>query len=213
MRNFSIKITGTSPLIMNSGRLINPLEPATKELANAYGEFKRDKTDESFLALAQAEFIGSLYFIDGIGPVWPSDNLRSCLRNGGKKKKKVGSRASLANSVASAVLFTSTDNPLWYGKNGPRTIEELWADENHRLIKACGVQRAKVMRTRPVFREWEFEAEGVLDTEVIDLVDFQAVADIAGKLIGLGNWRPELGGNYGKFDAVITDLGEYKIGS
>ena len=107
------------------------------------------------------------------------------------------------------------DNPLAYAGFGPgrppRSAEELWKNENYRLQKAARVGAATVQRTRPIFKSWEFEATGVLDTEILDFEDLVAVAKIAGQLIGLGDWRPEKGGSYGRFTAAVTDLGEYVV--
>ena len=218
MRTFRIKVTGGTPLIMHNGRLANPMDKATKEVGEAFKAYSKNKTEENFYALARAEFMGSLYYLeqDGtvIGPVWPTDNLFTSLKKAGAKVKR--GRSSLKNPVAAAIKWDAPeDNPLAYAGFGPgrppRSAEELWKNENYRLQKAARVGAAKVQRTRPIFKSWEFEATGVLDTEILDFEDLVAVAKIAGQLIGLGDWRPEKGGSYGRFTAAVTDLGEYVV--
>jgi hypothetical protein len=214
MQKFEIKVSGLSDLIMHNGRLVNPMDPATREIEKAYREYKKNKTEENFYAMARAEFMGGLYYVEQgeivIGPVWPTDNLFTALKKAAAKVKR--GRATLKNPVAAAILWDSMENPLAYGPPGttpPRSAEELWKDESYRFIKAAKVGSAKVMRTRPVFRNWGFRAPGRLDTEILDLADLADVAKIAGQLIGLGDWRPEKGGSYGRFAAEVKDLGEY----
>ena len=78
-------------------------------------------------------------------------------------------------------------------------------------MKSAKVGAAKVQRTRPIFRSWKLAFSGVLDTEILDFADLEAVAKIAGQLVGLGDWRPEKGGSYGRFSASVADLGEYDL--
>jgi hypothetical protein len=213
MQKFSIVLQGDR-LLMHNGRLALPVDPYTRALAEAVKANKASQTDASFEELARAEFMGGLYYLpDGVGPCWPSDNLHTALKKAGAKRKKTGGRGSLKNAVASAIMFDEDMNPLAYKGFGegaaPRDAEDLWKDDHYRLIKPARVGAAKVSRCRPLFREWSFEVTGLLDTEILDFADFQAVVAVAGQIVGLGDWRPERGGSYGKFTATVTDLGEY----
>jgi hypothetical protein len=201
---------------MHNGRLVNPMDPATKELARAYAEWKRLKTDEAFEELCRVEFTGSMYYYepDGevIGPYWPTDNLHACLKTAGAKIVKKG-RTTFKNFVAAGLLPGESDiNPLTYqgyGGPAPRDLTGLWADRaNYADTRPARVGAPKVMRTRPVFRNWEFEAPFILDTEVLSLDDLDRVLTLAGQVVGLGDWRPEKGGRRGRFTAEVTDHGE-----
>lgn len=211
MRRFSMKIAGQTDLLVHNGRLANPMDPATKELGAAHKEYQKNKTDDNFYALARAEFMGGLYYVEEVGPVWPTDNLHTSLKKAGAKVKR--GRATLKNPIAAAIIWDSPEAPLAYaafgGAAAPRAAEELWENENYRFMKSARVGAAKVQRTRPIFKSWRFEVAGTLDTEILDLADLEAVAKIAGQLIGLGDWRPEKGGSYGRFTVQVTDLGEY----
>jgi hypothetical protein len=217
MQKFKIKVIGDTALLMHNGRLANPMDPATKEVADAHKAYQKNKTEENFYALARAEFLGSLYYLEQgdtvIGPVWPSDNLFTSLKKAGAKVKR--GRSTLKNPVAAAIMWDTTDNPLAYAGFGPgrppRSAEELWKNENYRFQKAARVGAAKVQRTRPIFKQWQFEVAGTLDTEILDFGDLETVIKIAGQLIGLGDWRPEKGGSYGRFHAEVANLGEYDL--
>jgi hypothetical protein len=210
---FKITLLGDK-LLMHNGRLALDTDPFTRALKEAVKANKASQTDASFEEVARAEFMGSLYYLpDEVGPCWPSDNLHTALKRAGAKRKKTGGRGTLKNAVASAILFDDEMNPLAYKGFGPgdapRNAEDLWKDPNYRLIKPARVGTAKVPRCRPLFYEWSFEVTGLIDTEILDFADFKAVVTVAGQIIGLGDWRPEKGGSYGKFTADVTDLGEF----
>ncbi|GAA3441048.1 hypothetical protein [Planomonospora venezuelensis] len=188
--DFTITITGTATLLMHNSRLANPLDPATKALKSVTS--KRGKTDENHEEIARLEHAGSLYFDDDIGPYIPADNIWRALFDGAKKSKR-GPR------IKEGVFITTDVNPLAY--DGPRTIDGLWADENFRHIASVKVGTSRTMRCRPQFRNWRCRATGILDTEILDLAELREIADTAGSLIGLGDWRPR----YGRFTATIEE--------
>ena len=216
MRKFSLRLTAVSDLIMHNGRTANPIDPATREIEEAFRNWKRQKTDEAFYQLARAEFMGSLYYHEQddviIGPYWPSENLHSALKRAGAKVK--AGRATLKNPIAAALFWESEINPLSYagpqpGRPAPRAAADLWDCPRYRYTRAVRVGSSKVMRTRALFAGWGIEVSGRVDTEVLDLADLEAVARVAGQVVGIGDWRPEKGGTYGRFETSLTDLGDY----
>lgn len=189
--DFRLTLTGTEPLLMHNARLANPLDPATKALKAISS--KRVKTDEDHAELARLEFIGGLYLDADLGPYVPGENLERCLVDAGKITKS-------GRKVTQGLFITSNVNALAYG--GPRDAAGLWADTNHRLIKSVKVTTSRVMRTRPMFRQWAVEADGILDTAVLSIEDLRSIAVTAGSRIGLGDYRPR----YGRFTATLTAL-------
>ena len=220
MRNISIMVTGRTELLMHNSRLVNPMDPATKELSAAHAEYKRTKTDDAFEEQCRAEFSGSMYYYEAddavIGPYWSTDSFHACLKNAGAKIVKKG-RTTFKNFVAAALIPGGSDiNPLTSrsarrGEPAPRDLEGLWADEFYRDIRPARVGTATIMRTRPVFHDWKFEVPFTLDTEVLDLADLRRILTIAGQVVGLGDWRPEKGGRRGRFTATVRDLGETRL--
>jgi hypothetical protein len=63
---------------------------------------------------------------------------------------------------------------------------------------------AKVMRTRPVFRNWNITALAQYDPDVLNMRDVEEIAIDAGKLVGIGDWRPK----HGRFDAEVIPVAE-----
>lgn len=221
MRDITIKVVGRTELLMHSSRLVNPMDPATKELAAAHAEYKRVKSDESFYEMAKAEFYGSLYHYEGegtlVGPYWPTDGFQSCLKNAGAKIVKSG-RTTYKNFVAGGLLPGESDiNALTYrsftrGQPAPRDLEGLWAEEGYRDMRPVRVGSSQVIRTRPKFQNWAFDVPFQLDTDVLDLADLERILVIAGQVVGLGDWRPAKGGSRGRFTAQVIDHGESELG-
>lgn len=182
-------LTGTEPLLMHNSRLANPLDPAKIALGNATA--KRTKTEDDHMLIAQLEWLGGLYYDPDAGPYLPGENIWRALYDAAKKRK-MGPR------IKEGVFITTNVNPLAYP--GPRGTDALWADENFRLMVTVRNQQNRVLRTRPMFRSWKAEAEGIIDTDVIDLRDVATIAETAGLLVGIGDWRPR----YGRFSAEVA---------
>lgn len=154
---------------------------------------KRGKTDDDHERIAELEFAGSLYFDPDAGPYLPADNIWRSLYDAAKKTKR--------GPKVKEGLFISTDvNPLGY--QGPRTVEALWQDENFRHLASAKVTTQRVMRCRPIFRDWYAEASGLLDPDIIDFSDLEQIAKTAGEIVGIGDWRPR----YGRYEATVAKV-------
>jgi hypothetical protein len=189
LMDLTLEITGTAPLLMHNARLSNPRDPVARALRTISA--KRGKADDDYEELAHLEFLGSLYTDPDIGPYVPGDNIFRALVDGARKHK-------LGVKVTSGVIVMSSVNPLAYP--GPRTPEELWKDGSFTHESSVKVGMARVIRTRPVFAVWKTSASLYLDTETLDFHDLQQIVESAGRLVGLGDWRPR----FGRFDGALT---------
>ena len=54
---------------------------------------------------------------------------------------------------------------------------------------------------------WSLEVTAEHDPEVANLFHIRQWAEIAGARIGLGDYRPQRGGLFGRFESKITDAG------
>ena len=184
IEKLKLKFIGEAPLVQHSGRLANPLDPATKALKVATG--KRNKTDADFEEVARLEFMGSLYLDESMNVVLPSYLVEAALIEGARKSKQ--------GKQAQAGMYVEAHARLDYGK--PLTPKELWeAAETHRLHVGVRVGQARVMRTRPIFPEWQAEVEVSYDNQVMNREAILQIAEVAGHQVGFGDWRPR----YGRF--------------
>ena len=191
MHRFRISMTGTTPLLMHSSRLADPLDPVAKALKRVTG--KRVKTDEDHEEMARIEHAGGLYLDDPLGPYVPGENVARCLVEAARITKS-------GKKIEQGVVIDTDVNPLVY--RGPRDPDGLWADENFRHRASVKIGQQRVMRTRPLFREWEVYADGIYDPAIINLGDLGEIAETAGARIGLGDWRPR----FGRFTATVEKV-------
>jgi len=55
------------------------------------------------------------------------------------------------------------------------------------------------LRYRPEFFPWRASIVAEIDTELLQMSDVANLVDRAGFSVGIGEWRPEKGGEYGRF--------------
>lgn len=175
--------TGRTPLLMHSDVTVNPLHPITKQIKKVTSK-RTNKTDEDHEEVARLEHLAGLYLDPDLGPYMPGQNIEACL-------VKAGGITRMGTKLKQAMFVTTDVNPLVY--SGPRDAKGLWADENFRYMASVKVGQARVMRCRPQFRDWRFDCQAILDTNIVDLADLQDIAVTAGTRIGLGDYRPRFG--------------------
>lgn len=191
MARFRLTCTGTTPLLMHNARLSNPLDDVAKAMKRISS--KRVKTEDDYEELARLEHMGGLYFDPDVGPFVPGQNFERCLVDAGRITKS-------GKKIERGVFVETDVNPLAY--EGPRNVDGLWKDENFRHAASVKVTTNRVTRTRPQFRQWAVEAEGMFDPAIIGVDELREIADTAGRMIGLGDWRPR----YGRFEAQVEKI-------
>ena len=82
------------------------------------------------------------------------------------------------------------------------TVEEL--GKKAQFTVPVVVQRNRLERTRAKFDEWSVTLLLEADDELVDQQQLESWLDIAGRRIGLGDWRPEKSGDYGRF--VVDEI-------
>lgn len=179
-----ITATGTRPLLLHNVQMASPLNPFAKQLKALNS--KRVKTDADRMEVARVEFEGSLYYDPELGPYLPAQNLLASIVAGARLTKA-------GKKVERGVVLTDFMLPLLY--KGPRDVESLWGDGASEFvdIRPVVVQRNKVDRCRPIFREWAIESEALIDPKVIEFDEFASVCEAAGQMEGVGDYRRMFG--------------------
>jgi hypothetical protein len=182
MELLKLKITGTSPLMMHSDRLANPLAAETKLHKELTG--KRKKTDEDHLAIAKSEFIAGAYWDKKVGFFIPGQNLDATFLAGAKLQKlgTAWKRGALVQTDRAKLMFDGPDSP-----------EDLWADSRFVDCRGVKIGASKLMRYRPVFMDWSAHLTVAFNPEVLDLNEIKKTISDAGSLIGTCEFRPRFG--------------------
>tara|TARA_R110000868_G_scaffold20806_3_gene87477 strand:- start:1787 stop:2359 length:573 start_codon:yes stop_codon:yes gene_type:complete len=188
METLNIKFIGTMPLLMHNGRMSDPCDPMTIALAKITKT--RGKTESTHADIRRAEWMGAIYTCPTTGVVGvPSDMALACLIEGSRKSK-------LGKSASAGILEAKDFYPLTY--DGPKGIDALYDDGRFVDTRGVKVQRARVQRTRPIFRAWSLSVSLMVDTDVMEVDQVFSAAEAAGKLVGIGDFRPR----FGRFDVV-----------
>ena len=188
-----IDCTGLSPILMHSDRAADPLSKEAQWLSEL--SVKRQKTEAEIIELARREYHCSLYLDPAGRPTIPVDNVHSCLYAAAKRRKE-------------GPLFSGsfTVSGVRFDYAGPDDPDALWkAQETFVDRRSVKVGTSRVIRTRAIFPEWSLTIAAEHDPEVADLFHIRQWAEIAGSRIGLGDYRPQRGGLFGRFEAKVTD--------
>lgn len=188
MQSITLKLISSSPLLMHSDRYANPIDPMTKRHKELTS--KRKKTDEDHEAIMKSEWLGSLYWSKEKGIHMPTVNIRSCIIEGAKLNK-------LGMHIKRGTMVFEESVPFIF--DGPKDPEELFKDKTFVDVRSVVVSQSRLMRCRPVFPKWECSIDIHYDPTAIDEADIIKCAENAGQFIGLGDFRPNKGGMFGRF--------------
>lgn len=180
LNTIKVRITGTRPLLMHSDKFADPLNPLTKAHKELTG--KRKKTDEDHEAIAKSEWLGGLY-IDDNGPYLPGVNIEAAMIGGGKLSK-------LGTALKRSVEVMDEKCHIEY--DGPATVEKLW-EAGFYDARSVKVQSARIMRYRPMFRQWACECEIAFDPDSINREQVIMCLQDGGQYCGVGDYRPKFG--------------------
>jgi hypothetical protein len=178
---YECELSGDS-LIMHNGQTANPLNSFSKAMKEISG--KRKKTDADYEAMSNIEYQAGLYLNSKNEVIIPSRVLESVLVEGAKKSKE--------GKLALSGMFVDTDAILVY-EGGPMSMKQLMESPEHRICVAVRVGMAKVMRTRPHFKDWTAKFKVSVNEQVANEAQLKRWLEDAGSYVGIGDWRPRHG--------------------
>lgn len=192
-----VKIRGTEPLIQHSAAGLDTRTEIAQEIKNITGRRGNNRTEPDEFRLEELETLQALWREPSTGDITvPPEAVRSCLETAARKLKQ-------GADVREGLLVEKTTfdyNRKLLGE----TAEEV--ARNAQFKVPVVVQRNRVLRTRPKFDTWSLTFILDCDDQLIDQLKLENWLDIAGRRIGLGDWRPEKGGRYGRFIMESIDI-------
>lgn len=181
-----ISIEGVTPLLMNRFTDAAQQKASSNTTTSTVGD--KGSTRE------QAE--QKLYTNDDVIGI-PQPNLLRCLIDAGKWFK-VG--RNKVTTQQSSILPACVDIE---GVFIPLRHEGWEVDSRPVRIPSTG---GRILAHRPSFEKWALDFTADLDTDILGRQLFRDIVDAAGKRIGLGDFRPDRKGPFGKF--VVTSWTE-----
>lgn len=176
-----VTLTGTRPLLMHNGRLANPIDPWTRRLREVTS--RRRKTDEDLAEQIHVEARGGCWDTsDGLLGV-PSAALWSSLHEAAKFFRR-------GADVERALVTDDLVMPL--AIDGAKVSADDWVtDFEHIDVRPARLRGQRVLRARAIIPAgWQSTHCFELLTDVMDARDLDPIVERAGRLVGVGDWRP-----------------------
>lgn len=135
-------------------------------------------------------------------PMIPQPNMFRCIIDAGKFFKAGKSKVTTIKSslIPSCVEIEGVEIPIKH--KDPWTV-----DTRAVRIPSTG---GRVLCHRPCFNDWKLKFVAVLDESIISRSLLRDIVDAAGKRIGLGDFRPDCKGPFGKFVVTSWKVEEQK---
>lgn len=184
MKKISITIEGTTPLLTNKFTDSSQMKATSGVSSSLVGD--RGSPHEQ---ASQKLYIGH----DG-KPMLPQPNLFRCLIDAGKFFKNGKSKVTTQKSslLPACVEVEGLEIPIEH--------KEPWSVDTRAVrIPSTG---GRILAHRPCFNDWKLSFDLGIDTELMSSKLMREIVDAAGKRIGLGDFRPDCKGPFGKF--VVT---------
>lgn len=177
----TMTITGVTTLLMNNVQGADPDHPLTKEIGRL-NALKGKITDEQRKERDYLKWLRAIYWDDGDGPILPAANMFRSIHEAATLTRN-------GKDVERGLTIHGLHSPLTY--DGPRTQEGLWnggvgPHVDRRMAK---VNRAPIPTLRPSFDGWGAAFRFDLDEDVLSIDDFTWIAEKAGRLIHIGDYR------------------------
>jgi len=177
----TLTMTGTSPLLMHNVQLGDPENEYVRDIGRL-NALRSKITDEQRAERDWLKFRGGLYYDDQDGPILPAANVFRSIQ-------QAASLTRNGKDIERGMILLDEHAPLEY--DGPRTPEQLWDDGKSRWVdrRMARVNRAPVVAIRPRFDHWAATFRLELDEDVMNPDDFTFIAEKAGRMIHVGDYR------------------------
>jgi len=176
---YEVELKGVTPLLQNRFAGGEPDSPPKKKTATT----KENDVEDTLYQLPNGEVYQ------------PAESIRQGLIEAGKAFKK--GKSNLSRTFASFCMVS------------PEAIllKEKWVVDRRAVVIPS--TKGRVMRNRAKFEEWNLKFQvKILDNDEITMKTLNDALDYTGHFIGIGDYRPQKKGMYGRF--IVTSIKESK---
>jgi hypothetical protein len=184
MKTFLATIEGLTPVLQHRFGDAEEMEASSRKV-----HVKAQDPREAAEKCAYRNVKGELYL--------PGAAVARMLREAGASHKQRGSRKSLKFVIPAAVLVVEDQLLLRDSEGKPLT--EFEVDSRAVVIPST---KGRVMRHRPKLNQWYCEFALEIDDDMLEPSLIHQLLIEGGSKNGLGDYRPEKGGPFGKFAVV-----------
>lgn len=219
-RNYAVTLAGTMPVILHGDNLA---WRASLQAWRGHADNKAKSTPGDDRSPAWT-WIGGVYH-DGAVLGMASDNLMTCIREGGARISVPGKRSltykrqSQSGLVVNELLWPivgQVGTVAWPAVNALCDVEDFTAHQQFALdhgfelfCKSARIGQSKHVRVRAKFLQWTISGTIMAMDDTITTNVLAEILTAAGRYAGLGDWRPsspKSPGPYGTFTATIKEV-------
>jgi len=172
-KKYEFKIKGTTPLLQN--KFTGADEATQKQTKKKTATTKENNVKDTVYELPD----GTIY--------QPSESIKQAIIEAGKAFKK--GKSNLSKTFAGFLMMEKEALEL--------SPQEYIVDRRAVVIPST---KGRIMRNRARFENWEINFTiKILDSDEIDKTTLHDAVDYAGHYIGIGDYRPQKKGMYGRF--------------
>ena len=181
-----VPIVGTSPLIVH-----NFSEKSKRQMLDSQQGRRKVKENRDPQTEYEAAFyrIANEEGVDGYG--LPAVSFKSATIGAARFYKSVR-MSELKQALFFRGILTKAD---------PQQLVEIHGEPQMRedIVRLGGASRSADLRYRPEFREWRATLEVEYVKSLLSDDSVLSLIDAGGLGVGVGEWRPERGGDFGRF--------------
>ena len=185
-------LAGVSPLIMHNGAAgLDTRSALSREIAAITAKRGGNRTDVDDRRLWELECRRSLYLDADGRPTLPEAALRALIESSARKTKQ----GPLVREGLMIESVTFRYDVKRYGED----VKKL--STTAQFVAPVVVSRNRVLRSRARFDcPWSVVGVADVDPEQVDRDQLTAWLATGGRRVGLGDWRPQTSGHYGRFN-------------
>ena len=195
---YRIEIKGISPIICHNGSAgLDTRSPEKIEIAEISRKRGSNRTEADDARLAELECQTSLYIGNDGAATIPEGMLRACIEKAARKLKQ-------GPQVREGLIVERVEEFIYDRERYGSDKESL--GKNAQFTTGVVVQRNRILRTRAMFDEWGCRFIVEAEPELVDVSQLGTWLEIAGRRVGIGDWRPDKSGHYGRFKTVEIEI-------
>lgn len=178
------EIESDGPILQHDDKAANPFNEYARSLKILAD--KSRKTEEDLMEMARIEWLASLYYTPQHGYFLKAECFEGALCEAARAKK-------LGKVFREAVRVE--DDPAFRFEHEWLPPEKLFLREEYRDLRTVKSRSARIVRCRPIFRQWSCRVEVRYDRTRLNERQVVDAMNYAGMYIGLCDYRPK----YGRF--------------
>lgn len=134
---------------------------------------------------------------------FPGQAIARLLREAGGAHKQRSTRKSVKYIVPAAVIVPMDRIGILSDDSPPKAVRDFEVDSRPVTIPST---KGRIMRHRPRWDTWRAAFSLEIDETVLPVDLVHQLLEEGGRRIGIGDYRPEKGGPFGRFEILIWEV-------